>query len=151
MTSGTKSELVYSWVVPGKPIGKGRPKFRRIGNFVSTYTPKETVNFEGRVAYGFTELYGNDKPLLDEPLAIRIIAEFCPPKSWPKKKLAYLAEGGFFPHIIKPDGDNILKAVSDSLNGVVLRDDSLFYDAGVKKFYGSHDQVTVSIYRFSKE
>ena len=36
--------LTYS--VEGNPIGKGRPKFARRGNFVSTYTPTKTRDYE---------------------------------------------------------------------------------------------------------
>ena len=35
--------------VMGTPVAKGRPKFARRGNFVSTYTPEKTVNYENLV------------------------------------------------------------------------------------------------------
>ena len=36
--------------IPGKPIAKGRPRFSRMGKFVKTRTPEETINFENKVA-----------------------------------------------------------------------------------------------------
>ena len=37
--------------VPGEPVAKARPRFARVGKFVKTYTPKETLNFEKTVAW----------------------------------------------------------------------------------------------------
>lgn len=36
--------------IPGKPIGKARPRFHRVGNKVFTYTAQETKDYEKRVA-----------------------------------------------------------------------------------------------------
>jgi len=38
-----------AFVIPGTPVGKGRPKFARRGNFVSTYTPEKTASYENLV------------------------------------------------------------------------------------------------------
>ena len=37
------------FVVPGEPIGKGRPRFRQVGQYTQTYSPKQTVNYESLV------------------------------------------------------------------------------------------------------
>ena len=36
--------------IPGKPVGKARPKFRRAGFKVITYTPPATKKYEKEVA-----------------------------------------------------------------------------------------------------
>ena len=45
MSSNRRVELV----VPGKPMGKQRPKFARMGKFTKAYTPKETVAHETQI------------------------------------------------------------------------------------------------------
>lgn len=32
--------MTCDFEVEGKPTGKGRPRFKRMGNFVQTYTPE---------------------------------------------------------------------------------------------------------------
>ena len=53
----------------------------------------------------------------DEPLVLVVLVYKQLPKTTPKKV-------GRLPFIQKPDGDNVLKAVMDGLNGVAFRDDS---------------------------
>ena len=45
--------MMIRFVIPGEPQGKGRPKFSRQGNFVKTYTPAKTENYEAHIV-----LYG---------------------------------------------------------------------------------------------
>ena len=37
------------FTILGEPRGKGRPRFAKQGNFVKTYTPEETLNYEAYV------------------------------------------------------------------------------------------------------
>ncbi len=43
-------------IVDGEPVGKGRPKFSRQGNYVKTYTPEKTADYENliRTVYRLT-------------------------------------------------------------------------------------------------
>ena len=41
--------MMIRFVIPGEPQGKGRPKFSRQGNFVKTYTPAKTENYEAHI------------------------------------------------------------------------------------------------------
>lgn len=59
----------------------------------------------------------------DEPLEISIIALFSIPKYVNKKTKELMINGYVFP-TKKPDGDNIIKAILDALNGAAYRDDS---------------------------
>ena len=38
------------FTVEGTPVGKGRPKFARRGNFVTAYTPTKTRTYESLIA-----------------------------------------------------------------------------------------------------
>jgi hypothetical protein len=37
------------FTVYGEPVGKGRPRFAKRGNFVSTYTPQKTKTYEDEI------------------------------------------------------------------------------------------------------
>ena len=37
---------MIKFIVNGKPQGKARPRFKRCGNYVSTYNPKSTAKYE---------------------------------------------------------------------------------------------------------
>lgn len=41
----------YSFIIPGEPRGKGRPRFVTYGKIVRAYTPRETEQYEKK--YGW--------------------------------------------------------------------------------------------------
>ena len=45
----------------------------------------------------------------------------------------------------KPDGDNIIKIVTDALNKLAYHDDSQLVDISVSKFYSENARVEVLI------
>lgn len=98
-----------------------------------TYTPHETTEFENLVKWYFTEKYPDHIPW-EGAVAAAIYAFYQIPKSWTKKKKEEAAQGLIFP-MSKPDGDNIAKAVLDSLNGIAYRDDAHITDMHVMKRY----------------
>jgi Holliday junction resolvase RusA-like endonuclease len=75
------------------------------------------------------------------PIALSVTATFPIPSSWSKKRIA-----GALWHTGRPDGDNLLKAVGDGLNGVAWKDDSQVASARIVKIYelvpGLEVQVT---------
>ena len=68
------------------PVGKQRPKFRKIGNFVQTYTPKKTVDFEQQVRKAAEKAMGGMEPL-ETPVALYCYVRLLPGRSFPKKRL----------------------------------------------------------------
>lgn len=140
---------VISFSVPGVPKGKGRPRFARIGNFVRTYTPKETASYENLIKVMFLEQAQKTKfkPLdSGEACSVFISASFQYPKSMSRKAVASKP-----PYTKKPDCDNIAKIVCDSLNGVAWADDSQIISLTIMKQYISESpQVSVMIARCSK-
>jgi Holliday junction resolvase RusA-like endonuclease len=48
-------------------------------------------------------------------------------------------------HTGKPDGDNMLKAVGDGLNGIAFKDDSQIVCAKVTKQYGDKPGLDVMV------
>lgn len=130
--------------IPGQPYGKQRPKFARVGNYVKTYTPDETVSYENLVKLMFREAAKGKMFRDGEMLDVRIIAYCEIPKSTSKKKKKLMLEHKIRP-AKKPDWDNIGKIVCDSLNKVAYHDDSAVVDAQVRKFYSEQPRVDVTI------
>ena len=130
-------------VVPGNPVAKGRPRAARVGNGVRMFTPAKTVAYEGLIALAGQEAMGRKK-LLTGPLAVTVKAVFQQPKGWSKKRQL---EALIMPewHTARPDGDNILKAVGDGLNGVVWSDDSQLAVTLITKAYGPTPSLTVLV------
>ncbi len=105
--------------VPGELRGKGRPRFSRASG--RTYTPAATANAETWIRACAIEQVG--QPVIEGPVDLRIYAYIPPPQSWSKKKRAAALAWEFNP-TGRPDCDNCIKLVADSLNQVVWRDDS---------------------------
>ena len=51
-----------------------------------------------------------------------------------------------YPHITKPDADNLAKCLLDALNGLAYPDDAQITALEVGKFYSDRDFVLVKIY-----
>lgn len=121
-----------SFMVPGEPRGKGRPRFVRQTGIV--YTPDRTVRYENLIrACAATAMYGR------EPLAgavtVAITAHFPIPASWSKKKAARASIGIHKPTRI--DLDQIVKAALDGMNGVVYKDDRQVWGLRAEKLFTS--------------
>ena len=78
------------------------------------------------------------------PVRVRINAVFTVPAKWlvEKKKLAIRNE--ILPEM-KPDCDNIAKAILDSLNGIAYKDDSQVVELTVVKRFGHEAFCTCRI------
>jgi Holliday junction resolvase RusA-like endonuclease len=137
--------LRLAFTIPGNPVAKGRPKFRRFAKFVTTYTPKKTETYEDIVRHHALEAW-DGKPLLDGvALQLDVQCFIGVPKSWSKKKRAAALNGGGIRPLGRPDWDNFGKLVSDALNGVIYRDDSAIWDARVTKQYSDVARTEISI------
>lgn len=131
--------MTVALTVPGQPQGKGRARF---GNG-RTYTPAKTVAYEGLIALaGQQAMEGRE--WIDGPIEVAVHAVFQMPKSWSKRRreAAVLAPEW---HTGKPDGDNILKAVGDGLNGIVWRDDAQIARCSISKAYGPTPGLTIRV------
>lgn len=133
--------MTCDFVVEGKPTGKGRPRFRRMGNFVQTYTPTATADYEKLVRLRFQNVGG---AITDKPVKIEIVAFFAPPKSARKKDKIEMLANRILPEK-KPDCDNIAKIILDALNKIAYIDDSQVIELVVKKRYSAEAKVIVHI------
>jgi Holliday junction resolvase RusA-like endonuclease len=132
-----------SFTVETLPIAKGRPKFRRIGKFVSTYTPKKTKDYETLVAEAATKCMDGHEPL-ETPLRLNVTFNMPIPKSYSKKHKDACLEGLDKP-INKPDIDNLCKSLFDGMNGIVFKDDGQIVTLIVSKKYWTEGLITVTV------
>jgi Holliday junction resolvase RusA-like endonuclease len=142
MEHNVKKEV--SFIVHGKPIGKGRPRFTRSGH---TYTPQATKDYERKVSVAaFTAMVEANVTTTDRPVVARIEAYFPIPVSWSKKRQIEAQLGATFPS--KPDIDNVVKAALDGCNGIVYDDDAQVHHLVCSKHYaeiGSEGYLSISI------
>lgn len=105
--------------VPGQPVGKGRARFTKKGH---SYTPEKTRSYEAQVSYQ-AHLAMDGSALFDGPVGIVVTALMQAPKK-PSKALKDALAMDRAWHTGRPDGDNIIKAAADAMNGIVFRDDA---------------------------
>jgi Holliday junction resolvase RusA-like endonuclease len=126
----------YQFTIPGEPMGQQRPRFKRIGKFVTTYDPPESKAYKKKVimyamAAGVREMTG--------PIQLYIDAFLPRPKRLCRKKdpsEAIPVESS------TPDWDNIGKIVSDALSkGIAYADDAQVWHGSVRKWYHAKDGV----------
>lgn len=127
--------------VPAIPVAQPRQRHRvAVANgraFARNYTPgKHPVNaFKASVRHEFVVAYQG--PPLDGPLRLAVL--FVMPRPgrlvWKTRPMPRAwAEP-------KPDTDNLVKAVKDSLNGLAWRDDSQVCLLNAAKVYASGDEA----------
>lgn len=131
------------FLVPGEPVGKGRPRIGRVGGHARMFTPQKTASYEGLIALAGTEAMAG-RTLLEGAVMVEMRIVLAIPQSMSKKRKAQAIAGELFP-TKKPDMDNVIKAIYDGLNGVVWKDDVQVVDAFVRKRYGEVPGVHVRI------
>lgn len=119
------------FIILGRPVGKGRPRFTKNGH---CWTPDRTVAYEREIKLAYWEAYGRRNFSSDKALAVEIVLYYVRPKSMTKAK-RLLAQRGILRPIVKPDVDNVAKAILDALNGVAFADDRQIVQVTCEKWY----------------
>ena len=133
--------MIYELEVPGKVIGKGRPRLNTYTGVV--YTPTKTKDYETLVEQYFLLKYPRFK-ILEGRLKVSILAYFAIPKSTKKSDINEMLENNISP-TKKPDIDNIVKIVLDSMNRFAFKDDIQITKLEVEKRYGLEEKVCIKI------
>ncbi|WP_261539109.1 RusA family crossover junction endodeoxyribonuclease [Burkholderia multivorans] len=129
------------FVVPGKPVAKGRPRFVRRGPHVRTYTPEPTERYENLVKIAARAAMRDDEPYAG-PVRLIVDIGVPIPASWSEKRQRAAAAGAIGA-TKKPDADNVVKALKDGMNGVVYGDDGQVVDLWVSKRYATTPGVRI--------
>ena len=139
-----QSATTVAFVVPGTPVGKGRPRFAKRGRFVQTFTPEKTAIYENLVKVKAQEAMRGAPPF-EGAVSVSICLFVIPPASWSQKKQREALSGNTYP-TSKPDIDNVVKGIFDACNEVVFKDDKQAVELTVRKRYGlaasAHVEVT---------
>ena len=133
--------MIYEFEVPGKVIGKGRPRLNSYTGVV--YTPTKTKDYESLVEQYFLLKYPRFK-ILEGRIKVSIIAYFSIPKTTKKADINEMLENNISP-TKKPDIDNIVKSILDSMNKFAFKDDNQITKLEVEKKYSLEDKVYVKI------
>lgn len=134
-----KEKMQATFIIPGPPKGKGRPRVTRHG----TYTPKETVEYENFIRKCFQQQCP-DVFFGTKSISINAVAYVTPLKKYRKAETAAALANEFHP-TSKPDTDNIMKGVLDALNGVAFEDDRYIYDLHIVKRFAADPRIEVTI------
>lgn len=134
------SEVQFT--ILGEPKAKGRPRFTKVGNFLRTYTPKETLNYETYIKMCYIEAANGT--VFDGAVEAEINCVFGIPKSTSKAQRDKMLKGNV-PCMKHLDADNIAKSVLDSINTIAYKDDKQVVKLLVTKAYGETPRVDVRI------
>ena len=114
-------------VVEGTIRGKQRPRFKKKTG--KAFTPNQTINYENWVKQCYIK---QSNKLLQGPIRARIEIYYSVPKSYSKRKIEAIKYGTDYP-MKKPDCDNVVKIVLDSLNKIAYDDDKQVVELTVLK------------------
>ena len=133
--------MIYEFEVPGKIIGKGRP---RVNSYTgNVYTPTRTKDYETLVEQYFLLKYPRFKPF-EGRVQVEINALFEVPKSTKQSDKELMLENKINP-TKKPDIDNIVKIILDAMNGIAFKDDTQITKLFVEKTYSTSEAVKIKI------
>ena len=136
---------MYKFVVSGEPVGKGRPRFTRVGGYARAYEPKKTKTYEELVKKSFIEQNPDYKTIPQgKAVTLFITLEYKIPKGTSKKNRLLMAGKKICP-TKKPDLDNVLKSICDGLNRVAWYDDSQIVSIFIDKFYSDEPSAEILI------
>ncbi len=125
----------FECVIPGPPIGKGRPRATKMGNHVRLYTPKRTADWERSSALIMRNEWRSAP--LDGVCRVDVVAVFPRPKRLMRKKDPQHRVW----HSSKPDIDNVCKSALDSMvMAGIIRDDTQVVILTAKSVYASKDE-----------
>lgn len=133
--------MIYEFEVPGKVIGKGRPRLNSYTGIV--YTPTKTKDYEILVEEYFLLKYSKFK-ILEGRIKVSIIAYFSIPKTTKKSDINEMLDNNISP-TKKPDIDNIVKVILDSMNKFAFKDDNQITKLEVEKRYSLEDKIYIKI------
>ena len=133
--------------IPGKPMGKQRPRHNRYTN--ATYTPEKTKTREAEIVIAYRKRYGSYKFPKGNFLEMTVYAYVPIPKKTPKAVREKMISRIIMP-TVKPDGDNILKLVADALNGTAYDDDRQLVKMTVAKYYNEEPGTLIFLREYMR-
>lgn len=124
-------------VIDGKPVGKERPRMNSITK--RTYTPNKTRDYEELIKW----LYQSKvKHYFEGYIKMTLRCYYSIAKSNSKKVKEQKRNNVLRPSK-KPDIDNVVKIIADSLNEIAYKDDTQIVEVVASKYYSDKPRVEV--------
>ena len=136
----------YTIVLYEEPIGKPRPRFKRVKGKNQVYSGNEYYRKKAfKEILTKEELEHFKQHLIATPCKIDYDVYLKTPKTFNNLE-TLLAEIGAIRPLNKPDWDNLGKEYSDLFNELVWIDDVVVISATVNKFYSILPRIEISFY-----
>lgn len=134
-------------IIPGPPVGQGRPRFSTFGGHVKAYDPAKSREFKetlkSLVITAMRE-QGFDPLPASMPVEIKIISHR-PITTSKAKWWKDLAKANSIVPSTKPDGSNVLKGIEDAMNGIVYHDDNQIFRILYEACFATEDNPRTEI------
>lgn len=149
--------------IPGEPLAQPRVKARAFGEGIShIYTPTSVTGSDGiRRSNGLAEYKALVRKLgseaytgapIRDPIEVHIVFVFSRPsnKVWKKRPMPR------YPHTGQRDVDNLYKAITDPLQGIIWHNDGCIFRASIEKWHASGSEqpatyLTVTVPELTNE
>ena len=126
-------------IIPGKPIGKARPRFSKVGSFVKVYSAQ--AKEEKAIIKEFKTQW-RLRPL-ECPVIVSMV--FCMPITKASKKTVADMLSGVLKHTKKPDCSNLIKMYEDCANGIIWQDDKQIFEIEATKAFAKEPQTIIRV------
>lgn len=130
--------MEHGFFVPGEFTG-----FARAGRNTAkgiTFTPKKQRSYSAVLKdYGHAYMTENKLAPFTGAVSLHVVFNYIRPASWSKKKIADTRW-----KTSRPDIDNLVKLIMDSLNGIVWTDDAIIAWISMQKIYGPTQGTSIN-------
>ena len=137
--------MIQKFIIQGNPRGQGRPRACKRGRHASVYEAREDTMYKENLAAQVVA-QGPSYITMDQPVEIEVMFYLSRPAY-------HFGAKGLKPRyenarpLGKPDVDNMVKAVKDSLTGIVWHDDAQIVRIWAEKHYAdTQPHITLQVY-----
>lgn len=135
--------------VPGPAVAQGRPRATAVFGHVRLYDPPKSHAYKELVK-GFAMQAMGQRPPTKRAVSCRLMIYRQIPASDSRHKRDMKASG-FIRPTVKPDVDNVFKAVTDACTGIVWHDDNQIVEAHIVKQYSDRPRAVLEVEEFEEE
>lgn len=132
----------YTFNIPGKPMPKSRPRFKRVGNNVITFDPKKAESRNIKCILMQQMAHNRILRRIDGPISIQMRFHTSIPKTWSQKRRKECFEK---PDCRRPDLDNYVKEYLDVMNNLIYNDDNQITELWCEKVFSDEPHVEIFI------
>lgn len=135
-----------SIVFPVMPLAVQSVRFASAGGIARKYQPQKSVSYKRALRYLCLQQLPVGFEPWDCPLKVEVQFIYPAPKSFSQKKIQQIKEGEIFYKYTRPDlQDNLMKATSDALTGIIWSDDSRICVLESTKIYGLSPEIRLKV------